>query len=190
MSYPRFDDPVKKVDSSVRKVGGAMPSDPIRRALQGVLNRVIGGTSGTSGTGMLSGIGTGGTAGIQFTRDLLITINGRFGTAAAQNNLYLPNGTQAKSTYVKYLVSVGFGTQGTVTAGNEGASSTAAKLPDPPDGHVAIGYMEYATGTAGAFNRFGGGTSGGANVVSGNAAATCGTVNAWENLLHMPYTED
>lgn len=192
-SRTKFDDVPLSRDSAPRKIYPAMPWEAFRRAIQGITNRVVSGTNGTMGGTAGIGaayLGTGSTCGIALKTALGIEINGRYGTAVAQDNIYLPPGTQSKSTYVKYLVAVGFGTQGTVFAGNEGASSTAAMLPDCPDGYVCVGYLEYATGTAGAFIRIGGGTAGNnQNVLSGNVAATCGTVNAWEELLHMPYDE-
>lgn len=192
MGYRKFDDaPLSRANES-RKTYPALPNEAIRRALQGVLNRVVSGTGGTMGGTAGIGaawLGTGSTAGVKLNTALAITINGRYGTAVAQDNIYLPPGTQSKSTYVKYLVSVGFGTKGTITAGNEGTSSTAAKLPDCPDGMVAVGYVEYATGTSGAYVRYGGGTAGGYNILSGKTAGTEGTVNAWEQLLHMPIEE-
>jgi hypothetical protein len=192
MAYRKFDDPALSSSDDARKVYPVFPKEALRRAIQSITNRVVSGTNGTMGGTAGIGaawLGTGGTAGILLKTALALCINGRYGTADAQDNLYLPVGTQSKSTYVKYLVAAKFGAAGTVVAGNEGSSSTAARLPDCPDGYVAVGYMEYATGTAGAFIRFGGGTAGGANVISGNVAATCGTVNAWAQLLHMPYDE-
>lgn len=190
MAYKKFDDASAGVSQAVRKVGPAMPWEAIRRAIQSVTNRVMSGTNGTfTGTGGIGAIwlGTGGTAGIRAT-PLALCINGRYGTFAGDANIYLPKGTQGKSTYVKYLVAANFGTA-VVVAGNEGATSTAALLPDCPDGFCAIGYMEYATGTSGGYVRFGGGTAGGYNILSGKTAGTEGTVNDWESLLHMPYDE-
>jgi len=192
MAYRKFDDPALSSSDDARKVYPVFPKEALRRAIQSITNRVVSGTNGTMGGTAGIGaawLGTGGTAGIKLNTALGLAINGRYGTAVAQDNIYLPTGTQSKSTYVKYLVAAKFGTAATVVAGNEGATSTAARLPDCPDGYVAVGYMEYATGTAGAYIRFGGGTAGGYNVLSGNTAATCGTVNAWEQLLHMPYDE-
>jgi len=192
MAYRKFDDPALSRDNAPRKIYPAMPWESFRRAIQSITNRVVSGTNGTMGGTAGIGaawLGTGGTAGLKLLTGLALAINGRYGTSYAQDNLYLPTGTQSKSTYVKYLVAAKFGTNATVFAGNEGTSSTTALLPDCPDGYVAVGYMEYATGTAGAFIRFGGGTAGGANVISGNVAATCGTVNAWGYLLHMPFDE-
>jgi len=189
MAYRKFDDPATSRHNDEGKLYPSFPKDAYRRALQGVLNRVLwGGTGGTHGTSLETALGTGATCGINIPLNRYICINGRTGTAAAQDNLRLPDGTQGSGKWVKYLVSVGFGTSGTVTAGNEGASSTAARLPNCPNGKVAVGYLEYNT-TSGAYNRYGGGTAGGYNVLSGNIAATCGTVVSWNSLIHMPYDE-
>ena len=190
MSYRKFDDAPLSASNTVLTLEEASKHADLRRAIQSLTNRVLwAGTGGTHGTSMISAIGTGGTAGVKVALPLFISVNGRVGTAAAQDNIYLPKGTQSKSTYVKYLICVGIGTAGTVVAGNEGASSDAAKLPDCPANLVPCGYVEYATGTAGAYIRYGGGTAASYNVLSGNTAGTCGTVNAWQSLVHMPYSQ-
>jgi len=192
MAYKKFDDPSAKVSQASRKVYEAFWNDAQRRAIQSVCNRVLCGTGGTLGG--TAGVGsdwlsTGGTSGLDFTNRLVLLINGRMGTAASQANINLPKGTQGSGTWVKYLVSAKFGgTACTITAGNEGASSTAARLPSCPDGQVAIGYVEYNT-TSGAFIRFGGGTANSYNVLTGNVAATCGTLCGTCCLFHMPYDE-
>lgn len=192
MAYKKFDDPAASGDASARKLYGSFPNDALRRAIQSITNRIISGTGGTmGGTAGLANdwIGTGGTSGIVFNNRLILSINGRLGTAASHDNINLPKGTQGSGTWVKYLVAAKFGgTACTIVAGNEGASSTAARLPDCPDGMVAIGYMEYNT-TSGKFIRFGGGTANSYNVLSGNVAATCGTLCGTCCLLHMPYDE-
>ncbi len=189
MAYKKFDDPVVSVEDAPDKVYNAFPMESIRRAIQSITNRVIAGTSGTTGgTSFNAGIGTGGTAGLKLAFDVTLAINGQMGTMAAQDNIFLPAGTQSSNTWVKYLVAAKFGTGATCVAGNEGASSTAAKLPNCPDGMVAVGYCEYNT-TSGKYIRFGGGTAGGNNVLSGNTNATCGTVSVMKNLLHMPFSE-
>lgn len=186
----KFDDATVTVENAPDKVYNAFSSEALRRAIQSITNRVLAGTSGTDGgTSFDAGLGTGGTCGIKINYGLTLAINGRMGTMAPQDNIYLPNGTQGINTYVKYLVAAKFGTRGTVYAGNEAASSTAARLPNCPDGYVAVGYMEYYSGTSGAFGRLGGGTSGAQNVLAGNVNGTSGTVNAWQNLLHMPLDE-
>jgi len=190
MAYRKFDDAPLTAKVADRRLHDVEWQDGLRRAIQSLTNRVIwAGTGGTHGSCVDIQLGTGGTCGVAIPLPIFIAINGRVGTAYAQDNIRLPNGTQSKSTYVKYLVCVGFGTQGTIVAGNEGTDSTSAYLPDCPEGMVPVGYMEYATGTAGAYKRFGGGTAGAYNVLSGDAAATCGTVNDWVSLIHMPYKE-
>ena len=55
-------------------------------------------------------------------RDAAQNQGGMAGTVSAQLDLELPSGSQAAATVVKYLVSSGFGSSGTVTAGAEAAS--------------------------------------------------------------------
>jgi hypothetical protein len=192
MAYKKFDDPIAKVEDAPNKVANAFPAESLRRAIQSITNRIISGTDlgtmGNQGTAFNVGCGTGSTAGVAITYGVTLAINGRMGTLSAQDNLYLPKGTQSSNTWVKYLIAAKFGANGTVVAGNEGASSTAARLPNCPDGYVAVGYMEYAT-TSGAFIRFGGRTAGMYNIVASLGASTCGTVIAFKDLLHMPYDE-
>lgn len=182
MAYKKFDDATKAVAQSPRKVYDAIPVESFRRAIQSISNRILGGTGGTGATSVVSACGTGATGGLKWGNTLLAVINGRFGTVLCADNLELPAGTQASATYVKYLISGGFGTGGTVTAGNEGTSSTKALLPDCPDGHVAVGYMEYAANSSYAFIRTN-------RTVTGGAAATAGTAS-FKDLIHMPYSEE
>jgi hypothetical protein len=191
MAYARFDDATKSVVQAPRKLYPAIPVESIRRAIQSMTNRVVSGTNGTMGG--TAGIGaswfsTGSTAGIRFLTALTLCVNGRVGTANAVDNIFLPKGTQSSNTWVKYMIATKFGDSATCVAGNEGASSTAARLPDCPDGYVAVGYVEYNT-TSGKYARFGGGTAGAYNVMSGNAAATCGTCCGTGCFLNMPYDE-
>jgi hypothetical protein len=184
--YPtgKFDDPTKTVSQSGRKVYDANWNDAIRRALVGISNRVIYGTSGSgiNGTALNAGCGTGATGGVGITYGVIAVINGKMGTIGIAANLEFPAGTQSAATYVKYLISSGFGSSGTVTAGNEGTGSTTALLPDCPDNHVALGYMEYAAnGTRGWIRTN--------SVCSGDTGGTNGTVNAWKDLIHMPLNE-
>lgn len=190
MGYRKFDDPSTTREDAPRKVYDTFWKEAERRAIQSVCNRIIHGTSGTAGgTSFNVGLGTASTAGLKLNYGVTLMINGRMGTMAPQDNIYLPKGTQGTGKYVKYLVAAKFGTGATCFAGNESTSSTGARLPDCPDGYVAVGYCEYVTSTAGPYIRFGGGTAGGYNVLSGNTAGTCGTVNAMVDLVHMPYSE-
>ena len=186
MAYKKFDDATKAVAQSPRKGYDAFVDESTRRALQGVLNRIIRGNFGTAGTtaaaaasSMAAGCQTGGTGGIGVGNPLAIIINGRVGTRATAGSYWLPAGTQAALTYVKYLICGGFGTSGTVLAGNEAASSTAAYLPDCPIDYVAFGYFEYLAGTCG-WNR-------NANVCTGQTGSS-GT-GTFTDLVHMPFYE-
>jgi hypothetical protein len=188
MAYKKFDDATAKVSQSARKVGDAFWNDAIRRSLQGVLNRVINvGIAGTATTTFASAMGTGTTGGINIPVHYTAVINGRAGTISSQAMLNLPTGTQGISTYVKYLVSSGFGSSGTITAGNEGTGSTTALLPDCPANHVALGYMEFYTNAA-AWPR-GGKTRDFPGKASGTGG-TGGTINAIVDLWNMPLKED
>jgi hypothetical protein len=187
MAYKKFDDPSTLVAQAPRKVYNAFPYTSIRRALQGVLNRVIYGTDGTSNLVTLAGCGTGGdstASGLGCTAGIRVIVNGRLGTRGSAGNYNLPSGTQGAGTYVKYLISGPINsTAGTVTAGNESTSATGAYLPDCPDGHVALGYMEYAASSTCGWNR---NLNKAANQVTSGSAGTFTFVD----LAHMPLMED
>ena len=190
MAYKKFDDPVNtNINIGAKKIFPEFKSDALRRALAGVFNRIISGTAGTLGTGLISTLGTGSTCGVKLSYDLIGIINGKVGTISNQDNIYLPGGTQASASYVKYLVAGKFGTQATIFAGDEGTGSTTAYLPDIPDGYIALGYVEYAANATAAYGRVGGGTAKSQNILSGNNSGTAGTINAWVSLVHMPYDE-
>ena len=183
----KFDSATKSVEDAPRKVYNAFPNDAIRRAIQGISNRILWGVPGTNGTAATcieasfkSGCQTGGTGGIGVAKPLGLVINGRQGTTATAGSFWLPAGTQSSNTFVKYGIFIGFGTSGTVLAGNEGATSTAAYLPDCPNGYVCVGYMEYTTTAGTAWNR-------GANVVTGQTGSQ-GTAS-FVDLIHMPLYE-
>jgi hypothetical protein len=187
MAYKKFDDPSDLVNQAPRKVYNAVPYTSIRRALQGVLNRVIGGTDGTSNLVVLAGCGTGGdstASGIGCTAGIAVIVNGRRGTRGSAGNYNLPAGTQGRGTYVKYLISGPINsTAGTVTAGNESTSATGAYLPDCPDGHVALGYLEYAAASTCGWNR-------GLNKVANQVTAGSAGTFTFVDLAHMPLMED
>lgn len=184
MAYKKFDDAPASASDTYRTLFEANFNAAMRRAVQSVANRVLTGTGGTSGTGMESRPAIGDQAGVKLPFPLIMTINGYVGTAAAQDNILLPKGTQGSNTWVKYLIAAKFGTAATLVAGNEGASSTAAKLADLPDGYVGVGYMEYNT-TSGKLLRWGAGTAGSCSKVSLFYPATNGTAS-FVSLLHMP----
>jgi hypothetical protein len=179
----KYDDPDPKVSQAGKNVYDAFKDEAIRGALRAISNCVVwGGTGGTHTTAMNAGVGTGSTGGVKIANPLGIRINGRIGTAAAQDNIEFPAGTQASATYVKYLVCAKFGTAGTIVAGNDGTSSTTALLPDLPDGYVAVGYMCYqANGTRGWIRTN--------SVCTGDTGGTNGTVYEWVNLVNYPYNQ-
>jgi hypothetical protein len=151
MSYKKFDDPTANVDDSKHKVYKAFPKTSERRALQGIANRVIGGTNGTQGPLVTAGCALGTTAGFKTANNVSCLINGVQSIAIAQDNLNMPPGTQGTNTVAKYLISTGTGTSGTVSGpGNVvdkgdyatvALAAAACKLPDLPDGHCALGYV-------------------------------------------------
>ncbi len=189
MAYRKFDDPAKSVSGDARKLYPVFTNEALRRALQSVTNRIVyGGGAGTATSTLHYGSGTGATGGLKIGNILTAVINGRWGTISAQAELNFPSGTQSNATYVKYLVSSGFGSSGTVTAGNEGTSATKARLPDCPDGHVALGYMEFYTNSASNGWPRGGKTNDTPGKCTGTGG-TGGTVNDWEDLIHMPLDE-
>lgn len=184
MAYGRdkFDAPGKEASQRNDGAYDAFMKEAYRKAIKAVGNRVCGGTSGTGHVPTLAECGTGATGGVQITNVVSGVINGRLGTVTAQADLELPAGTQASATYVKYLISSGFGSSGTVTAGNEGTDSTNAHLPDLPDEHLPLGYVEFITTSTTGFVRTN-------NVLSGESG-THGTVNEFVDLVCMPYADE
>lgn len=186
----KFDDPVAKVDASVRDVYDVFPSEAVRRAIQGISNRVIGGTNGTQGPLITATCALGTTAGFKTTTDVTVLINGAKSIAIAQDNLYMPEGTQGTNTVAKYLIATATGTSGTVVGpGNvvdKGDYSTATlaaaacRLPDLPDGYCVLGYvtLDAPAATALAFSR-----SAGYVLGTGGTAGTA----TYVDLMCMPY---
>jgi hypothetical protein len=190
MAYKKFDDPTDKVDASANKVYSIM-DEKIRRALQGITNRVIGSTAGTGivGPQFLAGIAVAGSAGFKTTYAVAVVRNGEWSTVAVQNNLFMPVGTQGTGTVAKYLVTSSDGTSATVRGpGNvvtranyatEALAASAAKLPDLPDGDVALGYVSLVAGSTPLAFSLGAGFAVG-------TGGTCGT-GTFTDLLCMPY---
>jgi len=152
MAYRKFDDADPKVDASAVKVFGAFPQEAIRRALQGIANRVLGSTAGTGHIPTLATCAIGSTAGFKTTYDVGVVIDGVKTTVAAQNNLLFSElGTMGTNTVAKFLLCTTDGASATcIGPGNvvdkgDYASATlaaaAAKLPDLPDGACALGYV-------------------------------------------------
>jgi hypothetical protein len=183
-----FDAPPLSGKEDARRTYEAFYNNAMRRALSAITNRVLWGSMGTNGTAntgreasFKTGCQTGGTGGIGVSVALGLLINGRQGTTATAGSFWLPVGTQSKDTFVKYGIFVGRGTSGTVLAGNEGATSTAAHIPECPEEYVCVGYMQYATTAGTAWNR-------GANVVTGQTGSS-GTAT-FVDLIHMPLWDE
>ena len=185
----KFDDPDLKVDQAGNKIV-SIPLEVHRRAIQAVSNRVLGSTAGTSilGPQFLFNLGAAGSAGLMGSMAVAVVRNGVWSTVAVQNNMFMPQGVQGTGTVAKYLVASEDGTSGTVKGpGNvivradyttEALAAAAAKLPDLPDGAVALGYVTLVTDEKLTFDNAAGfpvGTGG-----------TCGT-GTFVNLICMPY---
>lgn len=184
----KFDDPDTAVDTSANKVYSTF-DEKFRRALQGIANRVIGGTNGTQGPLVLAECAIGTTAGFKTSNDVCVCINGVHSTAIAQDNLYMPEGTMGTNTVAKFLICTSTGTSGTILQGNvvdkgnyanATLAAAACKLPDLPDGYCALGYvtLNAPAATVLAFSRSAGFALGG--------GGTAGTA-AYQDLVCMPY---
>jgi len=152
MAYTKFDAKVDSVDDSRHLVYDAFRKESMRRALQGIANRVLTGTGGTNGTNTIGAVcATGTTAGVKTTSPVTAIINGARVAVAAQDNVELPKFTLPISSVAKLLIYANSGgTAGVTSPGNilavadydsAAAAGSAAKLPDLPDNCVALGYF-------------------------------------------------
>ncbi len=184
----KFDAPDPKVDRTGLKVYADF-HEKFRRALQGVANRVLGGTAGTGYAPVTAGIMVG-TLGVKTANCVSIVVNGVQGTAKTQDNMPLPSGVIPKNSACKYLVSspldTGAGTSGTVSGpGNivscaDYATNTlalaACKLPDLPDANCALGYVEFTTPVLTAVT-----------LITTSVIGTTGGTAGYYDLVCMPY---
>ena len=152
MAYRKFDAPALKVNQSQMKVYDAAPVEALRRAIQGVANRVLGGTAGTGYAPTLAGCAVGGTAGFKTANNVTVTRNGVNSTCLLKDNLYFSaQSTMGTNTVAKFLIcsTAGTGPQivgpGNIVLKSDYASATlaaaAAKIPDLIDGECALGYV-------------------------------------------------
>lgn len=152
MAYKKFDDPDSKVDTSALKVYNAMWDTRMRRAIQGVANRVLGGTAGTGYAPTLAGCAIGGSAGFKTTRNVTVVCNGAASTCLLADNLFFSaQSTMGTNTVAKFLICTTAGTgpqvigPGNIIHKEDYASATlaaaAAKIPDLVDGECALGYV-------------------------------------------------
>lgn len=185
----KFDEPNVAGDRSVTSAYKSFPKEDLRRALQGITNRVIGGTNGTQGPLIVAGCALGTTAGFKTANNVTCVIDGVQSIAIAQDNLKPPAGTLGTNRVTKFLVCTGTGTSGTVLQGNTvdkgnyttiALATAACKLPDLPNGYCALGYITYQgpTATAPIFVNTGGFVMG--------TGGTAGTAT-YVDLNCMPY---
>jgi hypothetical protein len=158
------------------KVKDAFHKASERTALRGIANRILGGTSGTAayyGVGLA--IGTAAVTGVGWTNPVSAVIDGVKVDIASTLNIAIPAslGTQPTNTFCKYLV-YNMGTSGTgfIAKGNEALTAAAAKLPDLPDGGVALGYFQ-VNSTAGAWT-------------AGTGMDSAGATITYQDLICMP----
>jgi hypothetical protein len=152
MAYKKFDDADKKVDQSQFGVYDAIYTEAVRRALQGINNRVLGATAGTGFYPTLAVCAIGTTCGFKTTNEVGVVRDGVLSKVIAKDNLYFGTcGTMGTNTVAKFLICSIDGTSATnIGPGNvvdKGAyasatlAAAAAKIPDLPAGAVALGYV-------------------------------------------------
>lgn len=198
MAYKKFDDPDTKVNASVNKVNDAFPVESIRRALQGISNRVTGGTAGTGYIPSLAGAAVGGSAGFKTTMPVGVVRNGIRTTCGATDNMMFGTlGTLGTNKVTKFLICTADGTSGTVIGpGNivdkgDYASATlaaaACKLPDLPDGACALASVTLNAPAATVLVLTDGAST--AAAVLGYVLGTGGTAGtaAYQDLVCMPF---
>lgn len=197
MAYAKFDDPKTSTENAKRKVPQAFSDDTIRRAIQGIVNRVVAGTDGNVGSA--ASCGTAGT-GVKTKNSVFVSINGSIYTIAATDNLNLGTGAYSGNN-----IQAGMGEMGTnccckflIYGGTDGypqvcgpgnivkkdladyptaaLAAAACKLPDLPDNCVALASMLLQGPAASKVN------------FSVGGAGTMGTCT-FTQLHHMPYQE-
>lgn len=190
MAYKKFDDANVAVSQTGTRVYDATHLQALRRALQGISNRVLGGTNGAGPVAAAgAAVHIGNTHGLDTTNPVTIILNGKAQDVAALTDVHIPSGTQEALTATKFLLSVGTAGTGVITMGNvvtiaDYASNTAAlaacKLPELPDGHCPLGY---ATHLNGSLDR----TWSGASLF--DAGSGTGGTTGYVDLFCMPYTD-
>jgi hypothetical protein len=198
MAYKKFDEASEKVNASKYDVNDAFPVEAMRRALQGISNRVIGGTNGTQGPLISPTLALGTTCGFKNTNAVSIITNGVLTAVAACDNRYFPKqGTLGTNKVTKFLICSKDGTSSTVIGpGNivdkgDYASATlaaaACKLPDLPDGACPLGYVTLSAPAATVLVLTDGAATAAADL--GYVIGTGGTAGTatYTNLWGMPF---
>jgi hypothetical protein len=170
-SYAQTSDP----NLAKRTVFQAFPDEAKRRALSGLINRLVGTTHPHLRAGT-AGVAEGG---IALDAACNFVVDGKVYAGTANTNFEIPAslGTQGTAAWCKYLVSWGTSGAITITKGNETtAGSSGAFLPDLPDESAAIGYFTILTAGA----KWTAGT---------NAPADGSNTVGYYDLWNMPVTE-
>lgn len=196
MAYRKFDDPkLSRDDSRMKTKSGGFHNEPWFRALQGIVNRVIGDAAATACTTAVCATAA---TGVATTVEVKVAINGceynivksgniNLGTGAySGDNLEFGKGTMGTNCVTKFLIYGG--TDGTAHVTGPGnivekkdyatAALAAAecKLPDLPDNSVALGSLLLQGPEAAGVN------------FSVGGAGTMGTCT-FTNFYSMPYQE-
>lgn len=198
MAYKKFDAAHNKTDITQFGVYDAVVLESLRRAFQGISNRVIGGSNGTQGPLIAPGLALGATAGFRNTNAVSVVRNGVVSVVAASTNLLFPaHGTLGTNCVTKFLVCTKDGTSGTIVGpGNivnksdyasAELAAAAAKIPDLPDGACALGYVTLSAPAATVMVLTDGASTAAAKL--GYVAGTGGTAGTatYVDLVCMPY---
>ena len=152
MAYKKFDAADTKVNQSQMKVYDASMVEAVRRAIQGIANRVLGNTAGTGYVPTLATCAIGSTCGFKTTYEVGVVRNGLVTNVLVKDNMYFATqGTMGTNTVAKFLIcsTAGTGPQvigpGNIVHKEDYTTITlataAAKIPDLPDGECALGYV-------------------------------------------------
>ena len=159
MAYKKFDAADTKVNQSQMKVYDAVVVEAVRRAIQGIANRVLGGTAGTGYLPVLAVCDNATSSGFKTTNLVAVVRNGLLTSVAATDNMFFSEqGTMGTNTVTKFLICSTAGTGAQIIGpGNivdKGAYTTialataVAKVPDLPDGECALGHVTLQAPTA------------------------------------------
>jgi hypothetical protein len=168
-------------------------------SLDGINNRVLGGTAGTGYVPVLAGCAIGATSGFKTTYEVGVVRKGVVTNVLITDNMYFPaQGTMGTNTVAKFLIcsTAGTGAQikgpGNIVDKGAYASATlaaaACKVPDLPEGECALGYvtLNAPAATVLVLTAAATTTPAGALGYAIGGGGTAGTA-AYVDLVSMPY---
>lgn len=167
-------------------------------SLQGVNNRVLGGTAGTGYVPVLAGCAIGATAGFKTTYEVGVVRDGVVTNVLITDNMFFPaQGTMGTNTVAKFLICSTAGTGAKVVGpGNivdkgpyasAALAAAACKILDLPDGECALGYVTLNAPAATVLVLTGADTTAAAGLgFAIGSGGTAGTA-AYVDLVSMPY---